>query len=95
MDLEKGMAVEHSSTGTFTTTNYNIVTSPSKEYKIVTGEEQCPDCDMRDSAGRVVRRIVDVEELLKLAEVKKAGLEKIECMAVVRIPLSCFEELDA
>jgi len=63
------MQAEHcSKTGCdfeFKTTNKEIETCPMKEWKIVMKEMACPERDMRCN-----RRIPDIEELLRLQEVR-------------------------
>ena len=39
----------------FTTSNYGVTTTPRKEYEIVMGKRECPEEDMRDRDGNMVR----------------------------------------
>jgi hypothetical protein len=62
----------------FETNNYQIKTTPSKEWMIVTGNMPCPEHQMKNN-----RRIPDIEQLLCLNTSKEANLQKAEIIAVV------------
>ena len=93
--MDKGIRDEHCVKAgcdvSFTTPNYGITTCPSKEFKIVTGEETCPDNEMLDKTGKRVRVIRPLAELKKIKVVLKAKLNDCEILLVVRLapaPLS-------
>ena len=62
----------------FTTPNYNITTTPSKEYYYVTQGKSPESRDMEHG-----RKIEAIESLLKLPIVVEAKLSKYEVIAVV------------
>ena len=68
----------------FTTSNYGLTTTPENEYKIVTGETDCPEEDKKDKLKRTVRVIKSIEDLKRLEIAQKAKLEEVEIFAVVR-----------
>ncbi len=68
----------------FTTSNYGVTTTPEREYKISTGQLECPAKDMVDRKGRRVRVIHTLEELEKLVLSRRAKLTLNEILAVVR-----------
>jgi hypothetical protein len=68
----------------FTASNYGLTTTPEREYKITTGQMDCPAHDMLDKKGRSVRIIKHVEQLKTLPAALKAGLGVAEIIAVVR-----------
>ncbi len=72
----------------FTTSNYGLQTTPKKEYEISTGKLPCPEEDMKDKKGRLVRVIRRIEELktLKLCTKPEPPLTDDEILAVVRAP---------
>ena len=73
----------------FVTSNYALRTNPCNEYKIVTGQLECPAEHMLDKKGRKVRVVKRIEELKQLKIVRKAGLTEDEILAVVRPPPAC------
>ncbi len=86
--LSEGLAKEHcekaGSRVEFTTSNYGVTTTPEKEYRISTGQLECPAEDMVDRKGRRVRVIYRIEELEKLVLSRRAKLTMNEILAVVR-----------
>ncbi len=80
----------------FVTSNYDIRTTPRKEYEIATGRRACPPGDMLDKKGRKVRDVRRTEELMGLNLVQRAGLEEVEVLAVVRaLHLRCVYSAQA
>jgi hypothetical protein len=80
----------------FTTTNYQVRTTPRKEYGIASGTTVCPDEDMLDRMKRKVRVIKTVESLKTLEICNKANLADYEILSVVsfsRCASSVFVEL--
>ena len=67
----------------FTTGNYSVKTSPQKEWKIVMKIEKCPEADMKDHSGKVVRTIPLIEDLQAKHMTTHAGLIEEELIAVV------------
>jgi len=67
----------------FTTDNYQIKTCPIKEYKISSGQIDCPESEMKDLKGQKVRSIRSPRELQKLPIA--ATLMVLEVLAVVRV----------
>ena len=76
-------------TDDFDTSNYDLRTNPWNEYKIGTGQCECPAAHMLDKKGRKVRVVRRIEELKQLKIVRKAGLTEDEILAVVRPPPAC------
>ncbi len=72
----------------FTTSNYNVTTTPRKEYLIATEQIECPEVDMMDRNGRIVRVIRRINALKTLDICKKARLEDCEILAVVSLQYS-------
>ena len=68
----------------FETTNYNLTTTPEKEYKITTGQLRCPEQDRKDMKGKAVRVVRRIDDLMKLEVSRKAKLMDLEIIAVVR-----------
>ena len=62
----------------FETLNYQIRTTPAKEWKFVRGLEECPADQMKHE-----RRIQKVEDLLELEIAKEAKLEEPEVIAIL------------
>ena len=62
----------------FETLNYQIRTTPAKEWKIVRGEEECPEDEKKFN-----RRIPKIEDLLALETAKEAKLKEPEIIAVL------------
>jgi hypothetical protein len=62
----------------FTTLNYQISTTPAKEWKFVQGIEVCPDDQMKHN-----RRIPKIKDLLALEVAKEAKLKEPEVAAVL------------
>ena len=77
-NLKRGMEEEHCEmyghNVPFTTKNYGITTTPEKEYKIITGEIQCPEEDKMDRDGKIVRAIKTIEDLQELQHAKDCNL---------------------
>ena len=69
----------------FTTSNYLVTTTPSKEYGIATGKQDCPEMDMLDRKKRRVRVIRRIDALKTLEICKRAGLTDYEILAVVSL----------
>ena len=67
----------------FTTSNYNITTTPRREYEIVADKLVCPEDQLKDSKGQTVRIVRSMEDLMKLDAVQQAGLRPIEIISVV------------
>ena len=67
----------------FTTTNYKVTTTPEKEFKIATGQVECPEEDRKDNMGKTVRIVRKLEELEKHPMAIKAHLVLIEIIALV------------
>ncbi len=61
----------------FETLNYQIRTTPAREWRIVRGLEECPTDQMKN------RRIPKVEDLLALETAKMAKLKEAEVIAVL------------
>jgi hypothetical protein len=70
----------------FTTGNYNVTTTPKKEYLIATERIECPDADMLDRNGLKVRVIPSIDALKTREICTKARLEDYEILAVVGQP---------
>ena len=87
-DLHKGMEHEHCEMfghdEQFKTTNYGVTTTPAKEYEIATGKRDCPEEDKNDVKGTPVRKIQRIEDLETIEVTRKAKLETVEIVAVVR-----------
>jgi hypothetical protein len=60
------------------TTNYNLITTPRREWRLVLGEETASDDDLRFD-----RRIPSYKQLGDLEVAKTAGLTLVEIIAVV------------
>ncbi len=69
----------------FTTTNYNITTTPKKEYEIAKGLRACSEEDKKDKTGNIVRRVQDVEKLANQETAVGAKLILLEVLTVVCI----------
>lgn len=67
----------------FTTTNYGVTTTPSKEYKISTGQLVCDQREMQDKNKKLVRVIKPLDYLKKLELCIAAELTDEEILAVV------------
>ena len=89
------MAAEHCSLGgcdhEFTTRNYNITTTPRKEWFYIVGDkngqrQECPGSDMGHG-----RRPVSIDELMQSPRVVRAGLNRVEVIALVMYsrPMVC------
>jgi hypothetical protein len=85
--MSKGMEEEHcvkaGCDDEFVSTNYDVRTTPRKEYEITNGRRECPPEDMLDKKGRKVRIVRDLEELKMLKVAQAAGLTEEEIVAVV------------
>ena len=88
-DIEKGMLHEHceESLGCsveFTTTNYQITTTPKKEYEIASDPDKCPEEDqMNQEKTKKIRNVKRLDELVKLDIAKQALLILFEVKAIV------------
>ena len=87
-DLAKGMLQEHCEmhghAERFTTNNYGLTTTPEDEYRIATGQMQCPEEARKDREGKIVREVKTVAALKALPSVLRAKLVEMEIIAVVR-----------
>jgi hypothetical protein len=87
-NLSKGMEEEHcvkaGCDDGFISSNYDVHTTPRKEFEIATGKRACPPEDMLDRKGDTVRAVRSIEELKGLKLTQKAGLTEEEIVAVVR-----------
>ena len=87
--IEKGMEDEHceESLGCdveFTTNNYNINTTPKKEYEIVKDPDQCPEEDKKDKdRKKIVRNVKRPSELAASSQAVQAKLMLFEVLAIV------------
>ena len=85
--MTKGMEDEHCAMYghdvPFTTGNYDITTTPGREYRIATGALPCPEEDTKDKEGKAVRVIKRIEDLQRLPVSIDAGLLPIEILALV------------
>ena len=72
----------------FTTSNYQVTTTPRKEYGIATGAQECPAEDMLDRKKRKVRVMRSIDALKTLELCTRAGLKDYEILAVVS-PRQC------
>ncbi len=81
LDFERAMKLEHcnrlDSNDTFTTSNYNVCTTPALEWSYAVDCQKPPDEQF--SHGRTIRSI---EELMQLDIVKKAKLQRAEVISV-------------
>jgi hypothetical protein len=81
LDFERAMKLEHcqrsDSNDTFTTSNYNVCTTPALEWSYAVDGQQPPDEQL--SHGRTVRPI---DELMQLDIVKRAKLQRVEVISV-------------
>jgi hypothetical protein len=81
LDFERAMKLEHcqrsDSNDTFTTSNYNVRTTPALEWSYAVDGQQPPDEQL--SHGRTVRPI---DELMQLDIVKRAKLQRVEVISV-------------
>jgi hypothetical protein len=67
----------------FTTGNYGVTTTPSREWGIVLGLEECSLAERKDRSGNIVRRIPTISDLKALALAVDAKLSDAEIIAVV------------
>jgi hypothetical protein len=78
----KAMEAEHcdrsGADDEFETLNYQIRTTPAKEWGIARGVEECPEEQMKCN-----RRTPKVEDLLALETAKEAKLKEPEVLAVL------------
>jgi len=94
--IEKGMEDEHCEESfgcnvEFTTNNYNINTTPKKEYEIVKDPDQCPDEYRKDKERKeIVRHIKRSEESLKSTLAEQAELVLMEVRAIVSAVAHAF-----
>ena len=91
--MKLGMREEHCVLAghdrTFTTGNYNLTTTPEKEFMIATGQRECPEEDRKDTKGKTVRVARRPEELVKHPLAVKAKLVLIEVIALVSRAARC------
>ena len=82
LDFEKAAEAEHCSRAghdyTFTSANYNITTTPEKEWGIVVKRDKAPSSEMENG-----RRIPDAKELVTSPQALLAGLVLIEVLAII------------
>ena len=67
----------------FTPTNYLVSTTPIKEWKIVMKLETCSKTDLKDKAGKLVRRIPSIDDLMAMSMTREAALIQEEITAVI------------
>jgi hypothetical protein len=67
----------------FTSSNYGLTTTSLKEYEISTGKRQCPENDVKDRKGVLVRVIRPIAELKMLKVSQQACLTEDEILAIV------------
>jgi hypothetical protein len=68
----------------FTTTNYNIKTTPKKEYCIAKDPATCREEDKKDKERKkVVRHVKRLEELERLSLAGQAKLMLLEILVIV------------
>ena len=83
----KGIENEHTNkfgcNEEFTTGNYLVTTTPSKEFNIATGKQKCPEKDMLDRKQIKVRVLQSIDSLKMLEICIRAGLKDYEILAVV------------
>jgi hypothetical protein len=81
-NFERAMELEHCSepvsSWQFETSNYHVCTTPMQEWDIVLKSKS-----LSEEASQNERRIPNIENLLKLDSAKKAGLTRVEVIAVV------------
>jgi hypothetical protein len=81
LDFLKAIKLEHcqrpDSNEAFTTSNYNLCTTPAKEWSYAVDGVRAPEAQL--SHGRKIRSI---DELMQLDIVKKAGLQREEVICV-------------
>jgi hypothetical protein len=88
-DVEKGMRDEHCEERfgcnvEFTTTNYQITTTPKKEYDIASDPEKCQEKDkMNKERTKKIRNVKRLGELVKLGIAEQAHLRLFEVKAIV------------
>ena len=95
-NLSKGIRDEHCVMWGFDvelkTGNHGLTTTPKREYEISVGMQICPEVDMKDKEGIIVRVIRRIVELRQLQVCLKAGLSSRltddENLTVVRALLS-------
>ena len=68
----------------FTTDNYDLTTTPEREYGIATGQAECPEEAKKDQEGKVVREVKPLAVLMALPAAQRAKLVEMEVTAVVR-----------
>jgi hypothetical protein len=91
--LDKGVHDEHceESLGCdveFTTTNYNIKTTPKKEYGIAKDPAKCREEDKKDKERKnVVRHVKRLEDLERLSLAGQAKLMLLEILVIVSFAL--------
>ena len=89
--LDKGVHDEHceESLGCdveFTTSNYQITTTPKKEYGILSDPQMCTEEDKMDKDREtVIRSVKNVDQLVLSPIAKAAGLQPFEVKAVVSV----------
>ena len=87
--LEKGMEDEHCDEVLgcdveFTTTNYNIKTTPRREFEIANNPEKCPEEDKKDKdRKKIVRNVKRPSELAASSQAVQANLMLVEVLAIV------------
>ena len=91
------MELEHKSMGgadeTFTTGNYQLQTTPKAEWGYVVDGVGCPHEQLKDLQGNVVRKIPDIDTLLRSSLSVKANLTRHEVIALVLYtgPMVCHD----
>ena len=84
LDFLKAIQLEHcerpDSNQEFTSSNYNLRTTPALEWSYAVDGVQPPEAQL--SHGRVRRKIRSIDKLMQLDIVKKAGLQRAEVICV-------------
>ena len=87
--IESGMHDEHCEVNLgcnveFTTTNYEIKTTPKKEYEIVCDPGKCREEDKMDKERtKIIRNLKNLDDLVRSSIAKTAKLHHFEVKAVV------------
>ena len=84
LDFERAMETEHCSKGgcdfVFTTTNYQVTTTPRTEWRVVQGGPGAAIEEVNMSHGRVIQ---DIDELAAKPIARESGLIRAEVVGVV------------
>jgi len=90
-EIEKGMESEHCEISLgcdveFTTTNYEIKTTPKREYDIARNVQECPEEDKKDKkkkTDKIIRKVKKIDELVEMPTAVQAKLTFFEVLAIV------------